>query len=861
MLYAVPISEKYELIPELKEFYSDEIRDRILSEVAARRCEARERGLTLLFVAPPGTGKSHALADLTVDTLSGGGLCRELGYITHLSVYQPTHSAFEAFSRKVIATYQEAFASGKFGRVLPVICVVRGSIYSCMRDDALRHLEEIRRILSECRLDIEQAYTLQRMLSTQWETLPKSRRLEIVRMLVEVSTIGEVEMTMSMFCSICPHNRESLKLTFLETLFTSRIDIVDTDRRRAREIVDDLVSRGSLPREASEVCPYRALLGLEFTNLENDLIARVQSRGHYFRPYVLLLTHALLSNVGLCDLLRKRYSVVLASGRRSRRAIFIDEVDMLLHAAPVAKLPLQFCSEVQGSVNVSRIRSAVRRYTLSTNLRYLTELVNMVDEYWRRMLGARGSSSQLARIITELLDRLAEYPEDNLTKIRNLMKTWRDKIRERIADRGEVDVEDLAIYYLCSRLLNFVEYVRESELNRLAEHGTRKVKRRFNLAICHRDPRNWIDLEIDIRNQMVKVTLAGLETPMLEHAIRLVLDHDYPLPFKIKLGVTATLTRKLISSYLRLASPALYTVLTDRKVSLYMIDVQYRNIYFVRGLFWIPLDIYDKLARGERLSDEDRERLERLELKSMLPKKTLLLEESEALRQYAWRPNVRIRRGVEALLMIIHEVVTTYLKYIDKHQIGAVVFTGTKPQAAVLIDSADMLARLVNRAGEVRVGNYVVTSVDILSSLSEIVELCAVRLEARLVNVHDPGDVRVVTLLITHSKSRLARAVDLDEYDTVVILAPPLETPRDIDSVLGLGYTKKLMYMRAAVAVEQAIFRIIRRAFYPTPKVIIVDAGLTDEKYLEHMSRILRRRLRTAVPSPTLKRYLVESVR
>lgn len=829
--------------PEGKKHYSDDIAYNIM--------RLSRDGRTLIFVAPPGIGKTRALSDLTVETLSQGGLNLALRRkVMHLTVLQPTHKALESFSRKVIESYHDAFQRGRFGVTLPLICILRGSIESCVNPEAKKLFMEVKKILSKAGISLSEGYDLQKKLMVEWATLSSTEKREVMRKLTKASIFGEIEMTMSTICRVCPYGKDRKVMSFVTSIFSGRVDIVDSNAKESEKLICELSSQGLL--EDCEVCPYRALLKLEFLYPESELIYILQRCKTRFRPYVMLMTHSLYRNDTVCDLLNKKYRIVTSTGRRAGRVVFIDEADMLLHGAQTVKLPLHFFHRIPEPVTVDIVRRSARRYTISTNIRYLLELVNLADKFWEEIYNALIRQRSLAEaedVILKYLKIFYTYPADKLAKAEAGLKAWRDAISKKNAERKPPSPEDIAVLCLCSMLLSFIDYVRRFELHRLAD--VQLEKRIMFIPVT--DSTSLFNIHLDYRHNIAQVKLAGLEIAAIEHALQLMLDPDYPLPYRMKLCVTATFSEAHLLRYLDAVPSDLKNELLGKDIVVAAGDVEYQNIYFRRGMFWIDAETYTQSATGTVLTVNKIDLLQRLASLGGLvavPRKRILIQPSAALSRLLGVHG--LRRASEVLLNIISEVATTYLDLEPTtRNIKVVVFTGTKPQSLILIEELTrlipVLARRKMRYGLIEV---TATSRDKNPLPDKETETAKAWLAVKPVGFKNTIEIE---LLISHARGRLARAVDLDEYEVAILLAPPLTIPRELDTMIGLKRSIETQYMKAAIAVEQAMFRVVRRVVYDKPKLIILDNVLTNPQITKYMSTIIRRRVERAPPTPTLR--------
>ena len=827
---------------EGKRHYSDDIAYNIL--------RLSSEGRTLVFVFPPGGGKTRALSDLVVETLSESGLSTVLRRILHLTVLQPTHKALESFSKKVIESYHDAFQRGRFGVTLPLICILRGSIESCVNPEAKKLFMEVKKVLSKAGISLSEGYDLQKKLMVEWPMLSSTEKREVMRKLTKASILGEMEMTMSTICKVCPFGRDEKTMSFISAVFRSNVDIVDSNSREAEKLLTDLSSSRLL--DDDEVCSYRALLRLEFTLSEKDIVNMLQKRQIRYRKYVMLMTHSLYRNDTVCDLLNKKYRIVTSTGRRAGRVVFIDEADMLLHGAQTVKLPLHFFHRIPEPVTVDVVRRSARRYTISTNIRYLLELVDLADKFWTDIYQAafrHGSLAEAEEVILRYLNMLYTYPTDRLSKARNSLKKWRDAVSEKIREGKTPSPEDIAVLCLCSMLLSFIDYVRRFELHRLED--VQLEKRIMFIPVT--DPTSLFNIHLDYRHNIAQVKLAGLELTAIEHAVQLMLDPDYPLPYRMKLCVTATFSEEHLLRYLDAVPSDLKNELLGKDIVVAAGDVEYQNIYFRRGMFWIDSETYIQCATGLVLTVNKMNLLQRLASLGGLvavPRKRILIQPSAALSRLLGVHG--LRRASEVLLNIISEVATTYLDLEPTtRNIKVVVFTGTKPQSLILIEELTrlipVLARRKMRYGLIEV---TATSRDKNPLPDKETETAKAWLAVKPVGFKNTIGVE---LLISHARGRLARAVDLDEYEVAILLAPPLTIPRELDTMIGLKRSIETQYMKAAIAVEQAMFRVVRRVVYDKPKLIILDNVLTNPQITKYMSTIIRRRVERALPTPTLR--------
>jgi len=855
--------EVFEPLEPGKEHYSEDIK-MILTKHA-------NLGRTVILVFPPGLGKTRMFAETSIELLAEESpintILGKTVYAVHC--YEPTHATLRSFAEKVKEAYMDALRRGYFRLRLPMICIVRGSIFSCINDEHRQLFRQaIHTILAATRLSLTEGYKLLEALETRWGELPLREKAEIVRRLTEYSIWSHIEMSITYLCMVCPYGRSAKFGKLIEALSQSGVDIVDTEAQEAKKLIAELHARGYL--DDPEVCLYRALLDLA--------VAESQYRDKLKRPHLMCLTHALYTNPALCEKIEARYSIVASSGKYARQIALIDEVDQIYASPTELVIPIhlnphlkviedEIYDEATGQrrrvktwLSSTIIRRSARKFTLSTNLKYLCELLSMIEDFWQDAwvdvianprLTPLEKVVRLGRKVLELVKKLSEYPSENLSKARQAYRLWREGLAEQLKKRSSnVTPLDLVCFSIAGKVLNLVTNIREY---RLADAHPSSIMSRIMTPLLYRDIRNWYSIELDTRLGIARIGMAGISIPLYEHALRLCLDPKYPLPYLLKVGATATFSKGYIASLLRTIAEDIASKIAGADTVIVYGEAPYVNVHFYRILVWLSGDTYNRLVKaGLRdlptiVADISREREE---LMSGLARKALLLQPtmSETLHRLARQHRKAIHFASDIFLNTVHEAVSIlarrgWLK--DRHMVA--LFTGTKAQMLAIMRDLVTLSDLPEiEHGYARIKvRYATLDRELLVGKATV-------------RVEYGGKTSTLEMLIGHARGRLGRGIDLDEYDVAIIMAPPLQLPTSLKSYLTrVHYEIRDIYQKAATATEQALFRVVRRCVYPFPKLILVENTLCSEQYMTYYTPTFRKRLERALLSPALEKVRI----
>ncbi len=823
----------------VKEHYTEEIFTIMLHEAEPRK--------TLLIVAPSGIGKTQAVAiyataqAFKLSTARRQAKARKLPLPRAVYVSVPTHQLLREFAGKVTKAYLEtASVLGRFVRP-PKLILLKGSVYSCVEPSIREQFKEIvDYIKTETGLDY--ATGLQyRILLDRYEDLPPEDRERLEQELIEYSLYSELEMTLSYLCQTCPRNNTRANLQFLKYFAQSRrLNIVDTEDS-LDIIVQELKSEGFRDVENLPFCPYRAFLRLYM--YESEL-----SREHSEcvpKAYIYCMTHSMYSSIQITDILESRYRIVRSTGKYVRHIHILDEVDYILLSPPVVRLPIHVSPHVPNPVTVKHVEELARKYYSGTSsavsamkklVEYSRGLYEHLIEIFNRLGGA--VEGVVACEVAEVFARYIaerELPMWVIYSANHYLRQIRKNIAQRLA-HGEVDVYDLVIYSILSRIVQFWWYVKDCELDK---QSIDVIMRRVEYPLVYSDPRLHYYIELDHRQGMARVVYAGLAVKLVEHALKVALDPDYPYPTLAKIGLTATFSPSWISLGMPLLVNEKLVEEVSSKLKVFELFVPYRNVIFAKCYIWLTARDYkyalDLISRVPVVDEEDIKKLGEALAKIYEEggtRKSFLLEPSDVYRGYY--------RSLEVLLNLLHELTYLCERYVKSENVKAIVFTGTRSQ----FDAFGLSARQASKDKLVVAhGVYIFRFGKFTMDKS--------RRDNFTIEVAVDNRGISYTLTFTYARSRFSRGVDLEDYDVAMIIAPPLKVPTTLAYAISRSSEDDILdYIDASATVQQCVFRIVRRLSYPRPKLLIFDLNILKRPYSDYLTTFLSTNIITSVSTP-----------
>jgi len=778
---------KVNLAREVREHYSD-IYLNVLENIF-------HPSTTTLLVAPTGTGKTYTLTNLALRIMSGiGGIVEKCRKIRAVHIAVPTHLTLSDIAEKMRRSFIEAVDRGLFAYSRPRLLILRGSIVSCIDDNRRRLFEDLLRELARRGLDIRETVRLLMQL--------EAGRLDrkIGETLLEYAKLCEVKMTLSTICSTCPKARNSREL--LEKFVHSDLDVLDSLREEAEKTIAEL---------GVDACPYRALTQL--LHYDKEL------REIFTTPYILCTTHSMKLNIEITPLLEQRLAIAGRSGRAIPEIDIIDEADMPILAPPVIRLPIHFAN---GMVTIDEVRRRYSRYAVPSrddiySIRRLAELTvetyNEIGNIVRTFTSPYKRASEIVKVVHKLLNKIAELHPSIISKARTMLRKWKRGVLEKISD---VDVEDLAVMAIVEKLVGFFYWVRKLELHLLPPHV---LGARLQLgALVASDPSEIFNVEVDTRLKIGKVEINDIAIPLFEHAYRIVLDPSYPYAVRGKIGLTATLSRDWLRTVESLLSPPHRDAARRRIINIVDIYVRYINVRFWRGIFWLTWENYENILARKRSAIE--QALSQLG-ESRQDKRKKMMETASS--HFA-------RTGLDVTMVALAEA----------ERVGAasseiLYIFGTRGQVLKLAEAAALYYRKVRRT-VTRLGTFTMTAPPRYDG------------ENGLLEIYVQHDDKLYKLDITYARGRYGRGVDLEQYDTLIFMSPPLRVPLTLYRLIASGEdADRLNYVNAAIATVQATFRIVRRVVYrDRRKNILFDVSLLDDRYMKYYPGWFRFILETA---------------
>jgi len=850
-----------------KEHYSTDIKLAIYQYAAKKR--------TLLLIVPPGTGKTFAASELSVEIVSGvSPILRYVGMARTVMIAEPYHPTLLTVAETVKKAYMEALKRGLFGLRLPILFILKGSIYSCINEEMRKIFEEMVRVVrAETKLDLEYAYTLMKQLEAAWPFMSVDEREDILRKLMMYTKYSYIELSLSYLCQLCPYRKRELLEKLLEIIGKSRIDIVDTEAPEALKLLSEIRKELEDKTGMDRACVYRAALLL---TLEETYLGRLIGR-----PFIIVLTHAMVANPVVAEYLEQRYSILTATGRAARHIHIIDEVDCPLFSPPTVTAPAELSPTISGYRDeaefVKYLQRRLYKYatpvksTRPTGVKALIEVMRLVYKLYQRIeqeilsqpVTRAEAVRRMIRVLREFLQQIQNLDRRLIYEARRALRTIRLNITERMKREVEkrgvlgIDIEDIVTYSIAARAVDFVDHIQRLAVWELSDFV---IAHRFEFPLLHTDPRNWFSIELDPRLGLARVSLGSLQYKLYELALRFSLSPEYPYPVLLKIGLTATFSKYWIRFLSRICRPADIADLVLSEVHLITMSPPYVNVHFYRIFTWVPGDVYEEaVTAGLARLRAVLERVARARQSVMLPeypkKKILLMDVSKReLRDLARRFNVRLRFAAEHFLNVLHEIldvldVEGILSLVEKimdgeaspsdydYQISDVIrialFYGTKSQMFIAAENLMLLREIQRRTKQwIRHGNYeffIDNVVFVQKPLHYVVHVRARRL--------DTGRVYKVEVAIMHARGQAARGVNLEQFNAAVVVSPPLSTPHTIISFVSRRPEENpLIYILSAVATEQSTFRTVRRTRYRVPKVIALDYILTRPPYIDKYS-------------------------
>jgi len=835
-----------------KEHYTDEIVTLLLHEAEPRK--------TLLVNAPSGIGKTQSIAIYATaqafrlatpprarrgrgrEREGARSILREAPRAIYVTV--PTHQLLREFASKVTKAFVEtASITGRFTRQ-PKLILLKGSVYSCVDPDIRQHFREILDyIRAETGLDYRTGLQY-RILLDRYEELSESERERLEQELAEYSLYSELEMTLGYLCQTCPRNNVRNNLEFLRIFAQSRrVNIVDTEEP-LETLIEALRSEGFYEVNRLEFCPYRAFLRLYIHEAE---LFR-EHRDCVPRNYIFCMTHAMYASPYITDVLESRYRIVRTSGRYVRHIHIIDEVDYILLNPPLVRLPIHVSPQLD-LVTPSHVRELARKYGGESHVSAMVKLVEYSRDLYEAIIDAStigGVEGVVACNVAEAFARYVtsrELPMYIIYRANQFLKAVRTAIGQALAMGEEVDVRDLAIFCVLCKIVEFWWTILDIDLPSMSLD---QIMRRVEYPCVYEDPRARYYIELDHRQGIARVVHAGLGIRLVEHALKVALDPDYPYPVQAKIGLTATFSPNWLTMGMPLLVPQQLVENILSKLKIYEIYVPYRNLIFAKACIWLPAQEYRHAIRIiEELPLVDEEDLKKIsegiqKVRELGARKIFLLDDSETFKGHA--------KSLEVLLNLLHELTHLLDRYLaEKERINVIVFTGTRSQ----FDAFGIEASKVAKKREVY--EHGVYSFKFLNFTLDKSRRDNFTLEVEVVDRRGTcrGNVRYITLVFTYARSRYSRGVDLENFDVAMIIAPPLKLPTTLAYVASRSSEDDVLdYIDASVTVQQCVFRIVRRLCYREPKLLIFDVEVLKRPYLDYITNFLSSNIILAVATP-----------